>query len=88
MILLQISSSGPDRVVLRDIQSDMAGKYRCEVSTDVPDFHTEVVSAQMHVISMSNMSVSLVVNFMLIIILSIFASDNGGEFRLFFSVNY
>lgn len=48
--LLQISASGPDRVVLRDVQKELAGKYRCEVSADAPNFHTQVVSTHMHVV--------------------------------------
>ncbi|KAG8255722.1 hypothetical protein J6590_085949 [Homalodisca vitripennis] len=29
----------------------LSGKYRCEVSSDAPHFHTEVVSGYMHVVS-------------------------------------
>lgn len=47
---LQLSESGPDRVTLHDVQKELAGKYRCEVTTDAPDFHTQVVSAQVQVV--------------------------------------
>jgi hypothetical protein len=47
--ILQVSQSGANKVVLRDVQIELAGKYRCEVSADAPTFHTEVVSSHMHV---------------------------------------
>ncbi|RZF35504.1 hypothetical protein LSTR_LSTR010195 [Laodelphax striatellus] len=47
---VDMSRSGKDRVVLRKVGPDLAGKYRCEVSADAPNFHTEVVSAHMQVI--------------------------------------
>lgn len=46
----QVSQSGPNQVVLRDVQSYMTGKYRCEVSADAPSFHTKIVSSWMHVV--------------------------------------
>ncbi|XP_024081718.1 uncharacterized protein LOC106660788 [Cimex lectularius] len=49
---VDINASGPDRVVLRDVQMKLAGKYRCEVSSDAPHFHTKLVSAHMHVVHM------------------------------------
>uniref|UniRef100_A0A1B6KPF4 Ig-like domain-containing protein n=1 Tax=Graphocephala atropunctata TaxID=36148 RepID=A0A1B6KPF4_9HEMI len=47
---VDISASGPTKVVLRDVQKALSGKYRCEVSADAPNFHTQVVSTHMHVI--------------------------------------
>ncbi|XP_054268683.1 uncharacterized protein LOC128990628 isoform X2 [Macrosteles quadrilineatus] len=47
---VDISASGPTKVVLRDVQKSLSGKYRCEVSADAPNFHTQVVSTHMHVI--------------------------------------
>jgi hypothetical protein len=47
--LLQVSESGANQVVLRDVQIELAGKYRCEVSADAPTFHTEVVASHMYV---------------------------------------
>jgi hypothetical protein len=47
--MLQVSKSGANQVVLRDVQLELAGKYRCEVSADAPTFHTEVVVSHMHV---------------------------------------
>ena len=47
--ILQVSQSGANKVVLRDVQIELAGKYRCEVSADAPNFHTEVVAKHMHV---------------------------------------
>lgn len=47
---VDVSASGADKVVLRDVPLELTGKYRCEVSTDAPDFHTIVVSAHMVVV--------------------------------------
>lgn len=45
-------SSDTHQVVLKDVQSDLTGKYRCEVSADAPSFHTEMVSSYMHVVNL------------------------------------
>ncbi|KAG8291610.1 hypothetical protein J6590_056066 [Homalodisca vitripennis] len=50
LTVLKISASGPTKVVLRDVQKALSGRYRCEVSADAPNFHTRVVSTNMHVI--------------------------------------
>jgi hypothetical protein len=47
--MLQVSESGANKVVLRDVQMELSGKYRCEVSADAPTFHTEVVTSHLHV---------------------------------------
>jgi len=47
--ILQVSESGAYKVVLRDVQLELSGKYRCEVSADAPSFHTEVVTTHLHV---------------------------------------
>jgi hypothetical protein len=47
--ILQVSESGANKVVLRDVQIELSGKYRCEVSADAPTFHTEVVASHLHV---------------------------------------
>ncbi|XP_054262494.1 uncharacterized protein LOC128986256 [Macrosteles quadrilineatus] len=44
------SMSDAKKVVLREVTKELTGKYRCEVSTDFPDFHTQVVSAHMNVV--------------------------------------
>ncbi|XP_015521933.1 uncharacterized protein [Neodiprion pinetum] len=44
--------SDSHHVVLHDVQSDLTGKYRCEVSADAPSFHTEMVSSYMHVVNL------------------------------------
>ncbi|GLV40278.1 beaten path IIIc [Carabus blaptoides fortunei] len=49
-INVDVSKSGANEVVLRDVQLHMAGKYRCEVSADAPSFHTSMVSSYMHVV--------------------------------------
>lgn len=48
--LLQVGQSNAHQVVIRDVQLEVAGKYRCEVSADAPTFHTDVVSSYMHVV--------------------------------------
>ncbi|KAG8280208.1 hypothetical protein J6590_086719 [Homalodisca vitripennis] len=47
----EVVASGAEMVVLRDVQKFLSGKYRCEVSSDAPHFHTEVVSGYMHVVN-------------------------------------
>lgn len=47
---VDVSKSGRGKVVLREIGTDLAGKYRCEVSADAPNFDTEVVSGLMQVV--------------------------------------
>lgn len=49
-VVPQVSLSGPERVVLRDVQRIMSGRYVCEVSTDAPDFLTKLVSANMNIV--------------------------------------
>ncbi|KAI5755900.1 hypothetical protein M8J77_020508 [Diaphorina citri] len=49
-INVDVSQSNSNQVVLRDVQMDIAGKYRCEVSADAPSFHTDMVSSYMHVV--------------------------------------
>ncbi|KAG8314892.1 hypothetical protein J6590_082506 [Homalodisca vitripennis] len=53
-INVDVVASGAEMVVLRDVQKFLSGKYRCEVSSDAPHFHTEVVSGYMHVVSLPN----------------------------------
>ncbi|KAK7592720.1 hypothetical protein V9T40_007472 [Parthenolecanium corni] len=47
---VDVHLSGANRVVLRNVRQDLAGKYRCEVSADAPSFHTQVVASTMHVV--------------------------------------
>ncbi|XP_075220950.1 uncharacterized protein LOC142324143 [Lycorma delicatula] len=47
---VDMSKSGADKVVLMGVSTELAGKYRCEVSADAPNFHTQVVSAHMQVV--------------------------------------
>ncbi|KAL1465656.1 hypothetical protein WDU94_005208 [Cyamophila willieti] len=49
-INVDVSQSGSNQVVLRDVQMDIAGKYKCEISADAPNFHTEIVSSHMYVV--------------------------------------
>lgn len=58
LIAIQISQSGQNKVVLRDVRWDLSGKYRCEVSTDLPYFHTQVVGAHMHVVGELHLEVN------------------------------
>ncbi|KAL0133223.1 hypothetical protein PUN28_000767 [Cardiocondyla obscurior] len=46
--------SDEHRVVLKDVQPNHTGKYRCEVSGDSPSFNTVMVSGYMHVASLPN----------------------------------
>uniref|UniRef100_A0A1B6EXC4 Ig-like domain-containing protein n=1 Tax=Cuerna arida TaxID=1464854 RepID=A0A1B6EXC4_9HEMI len=44
------SMSDERKVVLREVTKELTGRYRCEVSTDAPDFHTTIVTAYMNVV--------------------------------------
>lgn len=48
--MLQVSLSDAHQVVLKSVRLNMAGKYRCEVSADQPNFHTEMVAGDLHVV--------------------------------------
>lgn len=51
LIAFQTNRSDAHRVVLKDVQPNHTGKYRCEVSGDSPSFNTVMVSGYMHVAS-------------------------------------
>lgn len=47
---VDVSLSDAHQVVLKAVRLNMAGKYRCEVSADQPNFHTEMVAGELHVV--------------------------------------
>lgn len=47
---VDLSKSNANEVVLRHVQPDVTGRFKCEVSTDVPNFYTKMVSSYMYVI--------------------------------------
>ncbi|XP_050545305.1 uncharacterized protein LOC126907751 isoform X2 [Daktulosphaira vitifoliae] len=49
-INVDISESGDQQVVLRNVTSNLGGKYWCEVSLDAPLFETRIASAVMNVL--------------------------------------
>ncbi|KAJ8937283.1 hypothetical protein NQ318_006164, partial [Aromia moschata] len=49
-INVDLSKSTPTEVVLRNVQPEVTGRYRCEVSSDAPNFYTYIVSGYMYVI--------------------------------------
>ncbi|XP_011148142.1 uncharacterized protein LOC105188411 [Harpegnathos saltator] len=51
---VETNRSDANRVVLKDVQPNHTGKYRCEVSGDSPTFSTVMVAAYMHVASLPN----------------------------------
>jgi len=51
LITFQTNRSDAHQVVLKDLQPNHTGKYRCEVSGDSPSFNTVMVSGYMHVAS-------------------------------------
>ncbi|KAB0804000.1 hypothetical protein PPYR_00970 [Photinus pyralis] len=51
-IAVDLSNSSPNQVVLRDVQTISTGRYRCEVSTDAPNFFTNIETGYMYVIKM------------------------------------
>ncbi|XP_054271566.1 uncharacterized protein LOC128992153 [Macrosteles quadrilineatus] len=50
-VLLEESLSGIDHVTLRDVTYDTSGSYRCEVSTEAPNFETVFSNHNMSVLS-------------------------------------
>ncbi|XP_058122343.1 uncharacterized protein LOC131293164 [Anopheles ziemanni] len=44
------SLSNESQVVMRAVETNYSGKYRCEVSADAPSFHTIIVSGDMEVV--------------------------------------
>lgn len=47
-----MSKSNANEVVLRHVQTEATGKYKCEVSSDAPNFYTMYVSGYLYVIGM------------------------------------
>ncbi|XP_034249998.1 uncharacterized protein LOC117650580 [Thrips palmi] len=47
---VDVSLSDAHQVVLKAVRLNMSGKYRCEVSADQPNFHTEMVAGELHVV--------------------------------------
>lgn len=49
-VVVDISKSNEKEVTLNDVQRDLTGYYKCEVSADAPSFHTDIKSAPVIVI--------------------------------------
>ncbi|GFG35313.1 hypothetical protein Cfor_01360, partial [Coptotermes formosanus] len=49
-INVDVSLSDARNVTLLDVQKQLTGYYKCEVSADAPSFHTEIKSASMTVV--------------------------------------
>ncbi|KAL3278941.1 hypothetical protein HHI36_016459 [Cryptolaemus montrouzieri] len=47
---VDLSKSNSNEVVLRHVQPDVTGRYKCEVSSDAPNFYTLMVSSYLYVI--------------------------------------
>lgn len=45
----QVNRSNSHSVIIKGVQMDLSGKYRCEVSTDAPKFYTKVESGFLNV---------------------------------------
>lgn len=46
---VDVNRSNSHSVIIKDVQMDLSGKYRCEVSTDAPKFYTKVESGFLNV---------------------------------------
>ncbi|KAG8228801.1 hypothetical protein J437_LFUL008722 [Ladona fulva] len=55
---VDVSQSTARQVVLSDVQLELTGIYKCEVSADAPSFHTEIKAATMVVVGESPLSLS------------------------------
>lgn len=42
--------SNASHVLLKAVESNISGKYKCEVSADAPSFHTELQIGEMEVV--------------------------------------
>ncbi|KAL1491052.1 hypothetical protein ABEB36_011705 [Hypothenemus hampei] len=51
-INVDLSKSGENDVVLREVQRQLTGNYKCEVSADGPLFHTEDMTSHMTVVDL------------------------------------
>ncbi|XP_063906104.1 uncharacterized protein LOC135124812 [Zophobas morio] len=49
-INVDLSKSSSNEVVLRNVQPEVTGRFKCEVSSDAPNFYTFIVSGYMYVI--------------------------------------
>ncbi|KAG5894510.1 hypothetical protein JTB14_026893 [Gonioctena quinquepunctata] len=47
---VDMQKSSPFKVVLRNVQPEVTGRYKCEVSSDAPNFYTHMQSGYMYVI--------------------------------------
>ncbi|KAG5873861.1 hypothetical protein JTB14_025478 [Gonioctena quinquepunctata] len=47
---VDFNRSDSNRVVLKEVQPEVTGKYKCEVSTDAPNFYTVMDSGYMYVV--------------------------------------
>ncbi|XP_066144472.1 uncharacterized protein [Euwallacea fornicatus] len=47
---VDLSKSSPHEVVLRSVQPEVTGRYKCEVSSDAPNFDTKMNWGYMHVL--------------------------------------
>ncbi|KAJ8976363.1 hypothetical protein NQ317_013274 [Molorchus minor] len=56
---VDLSKSNPNEVVLRNVQAEVTGRYKCEVSSDAPNFYTHIVSSYMYVIESDGYEVLL-----------------------------
>lgn len=50
LFVRQVSLSDARNVTLLDVQKQLTGFFKCEVSADAPLFHTEIKSASMTVV--------------------------------------
>lgn len=48
---VDLAKSNQNAVVLRNLQPEHSGRYKCEVSTDAPNFYTHIQSGYMHVLN-------------------------------------
>ncbi|XP_050101522.1 uncharacterized protein LOC126581713 [Anopheles aquasalis] len=47
---VELALSNKSNVVIKAVETNISGKYSCEVSADAPTFHTSIVSGEMEVV--------------------------------------
>ncbi|XP_030748064.1 uncharacterized protein LOC115876432 [Sitophilus oryzae] len=49
-INVDLSKSNANELILRDVQPKISGRYKCEVTSDAPNFYTKMAAGMMYVI--------------------------------------
>ncbi|XP_066139719.1 uncharacterized protein [Euwallacea fornicatus] len=62
-VVVDHSKSGEKAVTLRNLNPELTGNYKCEVSADAPSFHTNILSAHMTVMGIPDQNPNIKILF-------------------------